>query len=403
MRIFKKLLWSFLALLISTGILYTDILLAFPGEIAMFCNQLHQKNLGAGVIIGDIPQSAQAVSGENTVTPKRIGEYDASLKIGGKIPFRKVKLKITKPQEIYVSGELVGLKIYNDGLIVTNTEPITCNGIKLFPAQNAGILPGDVIVEINQRKPKRSDNVSSLLSEKTVLKLIRNGKEKFCEICPVKDDNDGALKMGIWVRDSTAGVGTLTYYEPENLTYGALGHGISDSDTGTSFDVESGTIEKSSVVSLTKGKKGSPGQIYGSFSSEQEIEGTILKNCSSGIFGDIFPHSSLEGRLYPIGLISQVRTGKASILSKVDESIKEYEIKILRTMPYQSATKGLAIEITDSKLLEKTGGIVQGMSGSPIIQNGRIVGAVTHVLVNDPTRGYGIFIENMLSEAKEIG
>ena len=184
------------------------------------------------------------------------------------------------------------------------------------------------------------------------------------------------------------------------ITYGALGHGISDSDTGILFDVANGTIEKSRVVSVTPGKSGTPGQITGSFYGGETVAGTVTKNCEAGIFGDVFPHAEIDSVIYPVGVMSQVETGDATILSTVDGGIKEYKICILRSMPFGSATKGLAIEITDPELLGKTGGIVQGMSGSPIIQNGRLIGAVTHVLVNDPTRGYGIFIENMLTEAK---
>lgn len=402
MNSFKKPLRSIFAILISLTILYTDILFAFPAEITMHLHELHQKNLGAGVSLGDIPEGVCVSSNAKTVTPLKEGQYSAYLKIGGKIPFRRVKLNVTAPKSIYASGELVGLRIFNKGLIVTNLSPIKGENTSVCPALQAGIQVGDVITEINGAVPKSSEEVPTLLKEDSQIKLLHGGREKEIKINPVRDANDGILKIGVWVRDSTAGVGTMTYINGEAMTYGALGHSISDSDTGILFDVKSGTIEKSRVLSLTKGKKGTPGQICGSFSSEQEISGTIQKNCEAGIFGDVFPHDDIDGSLYPIGVISQVHTGKASILSTVDDSVKEYEIRILRTMPYQSATKGLAIEITDPVLLQKTGGIVQGMSGSPILQNGKLIGAVTHVFVNDPTRGYGIFIENMLAETEKI-
>ena len=402
MKPLNKLLRCFFAFLLSAMILYADILFSFPSELTLHLNQLHRRHLGAGVCLGNFPDNICAASDADTVTPLKAGSFDATLKIADIIPYRKIRLTITSEKNLHASGELIGIRIFSKGLIVTNLSPIK-NDKRLFcPAQEAGIRQGDIITEINGASPESSEDVPGLLSENTTIGLLRDGKKKTISIRPVKDESDGKLKIGVWVRDSTAGVGTMTYYNSDNFTYGALGHGISDSDTGVSFNVGSGTIEKSHVLSLTKGKKGTPGQICGSFSSEHEIEGTILQNCASGIFGNLFPHSSIEGKSYPIGLISQVRPGKATILSTVDESIKEYEIRILRTMPYQSATKGLAIEITDQELLEKTGGIVQGMSGSPILQNGRIVGAVTHVFVNDPTRGYGIFIENMLSEAEKI-
>ena len=401
MKFIKKIFCCLLALSVSGMVLYADILFAFPGEITMYQSEAHNSSLGIGVSIGDIPEGVCVSSKENTVTPLKTGFYDASLKIGG-VSFKKIKLNITQPQSVCASGELIGLRIYNKGLIVTNLAPVSSNGIEISPAQNAGILPGDVILEVNGKLPKSSDEVSSFIQSSTSITLKRNNTIKKVEVKPVRDDADGKLKLGVWVRDSSAGVGTMTYVNPDNLTYGALGHGISDSDTGIMFDVASGTIEKSHVVSVQKGKRGVPGQISGSFTQTDEIAGTVAKNCEAGIFGDVFSHSNIEGRLYPIGVMSQVKTGDATILSTVDGSIKEYKICILRSMPFGAATKGLAIEITDPELLSKTGGIVQGMSGSPIIQNGKLIGAVTHVLVNDPTRGYGIFIENMLNETQEI-
>ncbi len=401
MKFIKKFFCCLFALLASGVVLYADILFAFPGEITMYQSEAHNSSLGIGVSIGDIPEGVCVSSRENTVTPLKTGIYNASLKIGD-ISFKKIKLNITQSQTVYASGELIGLRIYNKGLIVTNLAPVSSNGAEISPAQSAGILPGDVIIEINGKLPKSSEEVSSLIQSRTLITLKRNNSIKKVEVEPVCDDADGKLKLGLWVRDSSAGVGTMTYVNPDTLTYGALGHGISDSDTGIMFDVANGTIEKSHVVSVQKGRRGLPGQISGSFTQTDEIDGTVVKNCEEGIFGNIFSHSSIEGTLYPIGVMSQVQTGDATILSTVDGSIKEYKIRILRSMPFGAATKGLAIEITDPELLQKTGGIVQGMSGSPILQNGKLVGAVTHVFVNDPTRGYGIFIENMLEEAEKI-
>ena len=401
MKIFKKFFCCLFALAVSGIILYADILFAFPSEITMYHNEVHNSSLGAGVSIGNIPREVCASTNADKVTPVKTGTFTASLKVG-KLPFKTIRLNITQPRNICASGELIGLRIYNKGLIVTNLAPVSCGGKEISPAQNAGLLPGDVIIEINGSIPKDSEQVSELLKTDTQLTLRRNNSIKKVNLSPVTDDSDGKLKLGLWVRDSSAGVGTMTYINPDNLTYGALGHGISDSDTGVMFDVASGTLEKSHVVSVEKGKRGIPGQISGSFSHEGEVAGTVTKNCEAGIFGDIFPHCAIDSTLYPIGVMSQVKPGEATILSTVDGGIKEYKICILRSMPYGAATKGLAIEITDPELLEKTGGIVQGMSGSPILQNGRIIGAVTHVLVNDPTRGYGIFIENMLAESEKI-
>lgn len=401
MRIFKKSLCCLSSFVFTLLIIYTDILFSFPSEITMYENELHNRYFGIGISMESLPEESCTEASKTTLTPTKCGTYDTMLKAAN-IPVRKLKVSVVKPQTLKASGDLIGLKIYNNGLIVTNLAPVLSGGEEISPAQVAGILPGDVILKINGETPKTSEDVPALLSASTEITVKRNGVFKTFTLSPVRDDSDGNQKLGIWVRDSSAGVGTMTYINPANLTYGALGHGISDSDTGILFEVAAGSIEKSRVISITKGKRGTPGQICGSFSGTAEIEGTVRKNCEAGIFGEISLHCSHSGKDYPIGVMSQVKTGDATILSAVDGDIKEYRIKILRSMPYGATSKGLSIEITDPKLLDKTGGIVQGMSGSPIIQNGRIVGAVTHVFVNDPTRGYGIFIENMLAEAEKI-
>lgn len=399
MRSAKKLFLCLFSLFLSGIILYADLIYSFPDEITMFTNEFHNPSLGAGVFVGDIPKDISAWDSENGIVPLEDGEYHATLKIANAIPLRKVRLRVTPSYSVNASGQLIGLRIFNKGLIVTQTSSIEHEGKTYSPAKDAGISPGDVILEINGEEVTSSDSVAPLLKGNTVVTVLRNNTLKKFTLSPVKDDTDGILKLGIWVRDSTAGVGTLTYFNPETGTYGALGHPISDSDTGVTFNVGRGSIENSSVVSVKKGTAGEAGEIRGSFSSRESIMGTVEKNCETGIFGKTVSSDSFTGKSYPVGVMSQVKEGKATILSTVDDSTKEYEIKILRSMPFGSLTKGMMIEITDKELIEKTGGIVQGMSGSPIIQNGKLIGAVTHVLVNDPTRGYGIFIENMLKEA----
>ncbi len=399
MRIMKRLVCCLFSLVMSGAILYGDLLFSFPSEITMFQNQSHNTALGAGVYIGNIPDDICTWDSKKGVIPLESGSFDATLKLANAIPFRKIRLNVTEPQKVYASGELVGLRIYNNGLIVTQTESFSNGKKSISPASEAGICEGDIILEINGVKVTDGSNVSKLLKDTTTVTVLRNNSLKKFTVHPVRDITDGNLRLGVWVRDSTAGIGTLTYYNTENKTYGALGHPVSDSDTGILFDVKSGNIEKSSVMSINKGVSGKPGEICGRFSGEDGILGTVETNCEAGIFGTITSSQAPYGTLYPVGVMSQVTEGKATILSTVDDTVKEYEIKILRSMPFGSATKGMMIEVTDPELLSKTGGIVQGMSGSPIIQNGKIIGAVTHVLVNDPTRGYGIFIENMLSEA----
>ena len=398
MKILRKILQSAAAMGAVGLLMYIEMIYSFPPEITMYNGQPASSRLGAGISIGNIPENACVYTGKNTVTPVADGEYNATLKIGV-VSYRKVRLRVTKPQSVCASGSLIGLRIYNNGLIVLGTQRIETAEGTASPAADAGICEGDIITKINGSFPAEGRDVGKLLRDgENSVTVLRGGREQSVTLSPAHDKS-GALCIGAWVRDSTAGVGTMTYYAPETMTYGALGHGINDSDTGIMFSVQKGTIEKSSVVSVTKGVRGTPGEICGSFSSMGTIAGTVAKNCDSGIFGSLAADAGVEGKLYPVGLIGQVTTGDASILSTVDDEVRSYNIKIVRTMPFGAAAKGLMIKITDERLLEKTGGIVQGMSGSPIIQNGKIVGAVTHVLVNDPTSGYGIYIERMLAAA----
>ena len=401
LRLLKRILCVAAAVSAAAVMLYIELIYSFPSEITMYCGQQHKSTLGAGVTIGNFSPDMCKAEVE-TLVPLKEGEYSARLMIGRSIPYKTVKINVTAPESVYASGELVGLRMYNRGLIVVETAQVPSENGAVSPAGSAGICASDVILEINGQEPESTNDVSELIKEeKNTLKILCNEKQKEVEVTPVKDPETGKLRLGLWVRDSTAGVGTLTYYQAENLSYGALGHSISDSDTGRMFSVRKGSIEKSNVMSVKKGERGTPGEIYGSFGIDGMC-GTIEKNCESGIFGKITNPEQITGTKLPIGLINQVKEGDASIISTVDEITDTYKIKILRVMPFGMATKGMLIEITDERLLEKTGGIVQGMSGSPIIQNGRIVGAVTHVFVNDPTRGYGIFIENMLAEAEKI-
>ena len=224
------------------------------------------------------------------------------------------------------------------------------------------------------------------------------------DVTPAIDPRDGAYRLGVWVRSSTAGVGTLTYYDPVSGGYGALGHAITDVDTGVIFPVGAGAVYENEVVHVTRGEESAPGELTGEFFEKEIVLGEIEKNTGFGVFGKA-PAQMAAGGLYPEGLPvarrSEVRTGSAQLLSCVEGGeVKAYDCEIERFYS-KSASEGrnMAVRITDPELLKKTGGIVQGMSGSPIIQDGKLVGAVTHVLVNDPTRGYGIFIENMLDAA----
>jgi stage IV sporulation protein B len=261
-----------------------------------------------------------------------------------------------------------------------------------------------VILKVNDVEIESSNQLADLIAQygQTVLKLsvLRDDQPLTIFIRPVADREDGKLRLGIWVRDSTAGVGTLTFYDPVSGCFGALGHPITDADTGTLLSVKDGEIVRSRIIDVKQGEKGTPGELKGVFPNDSVPIGKIESNTRFGIYGKSYgaPNNPLYPAAIPVAPQSAVHTGPASILTTVDDTgVREFSCNIIRiTRQSEPAAKGMVIEITDPDLLARTGGIVQGMSGSPILQDGCIVGAVTHVFISDPTKGHGIFIDWML-------
>lgn len=281
------------------------------------------------------------------------------------------------------------------------------NGKISSPAAQAGVQIGDSIIKIDGENVSNSKSVSEKLNKynDSIMKvtIIREGKNIDKEIKPVKSDVDNSYKLGLWVRDSTAGVGTLTFYHEKSGKFAALGHPITDVDTGTMLTVKDGNIINSSIISIKKGAKGNPGEVRGIFVNEEDPLGNIKTNTVSGIYGTSVKalKNNKLNKPMEVGLRNDIKEGDAQILTTVDgEQPKLYNIKIEKLLSQDSpGPKSMVIRVTDPELLEKTGGIVQGMSGSPIIQNNKIVGAVTHVLINKPDVGYGIYMEWMLKDA----
>lgn len=340
-----------------------------------------------------------------------LGDVSLNLKLFGLIPLKQINVKVTPPRLLHPGGSSIGVSLYTQGaLIVGISEVYDEKGNAHSPALVAGVRPGDVIEKVNGITVKDADHLSDLvnIAKEDGLELeVRRGNAIFnTHITPVKDYHDKKYRLGIWVRDSTAGVGTLTFYDPQKNTFGALGHAITDVDTGTMLSVKNGDIMQSKIIDVKQGEKGNPGELKGVFSEKQKVIGKIFNNTRYGIYGIMnkaFDVNSLPDPM-PICYRHEVRIGDAKILTTVDEEgIKEFDIQILKVNNQDTPNaKGMVIEITDEELLKKTGGIVQGMSGSPIIQDGKIVGAITHVFINDPKKGYGIFIEWMLNEADKI-
>lgn len=336
---------------------------------------------------------------KNTIVPRKEGDYEAALSIFG-IPYKSLKVRVLGDDEVIVGGQAIGIRLYSDSLIVVAVGRVNESGKS--PAQKAGIKTGDMVVSINGEKvgtPEAFSEKIAACTDYVTLGIETEGKLREVKVTPEISQYDNVKRIGLWVRDSTAGVGTLTYMDEKTMTYGALGHGVSDADTGVKFTVKEGTIENCAIAEIKKGEKGIPGELKGAFLPNAKILGNITKNEKEGIFGKL--SAPPEGERVALGHKSEIKKGKAYIRTSTDgEGVEEYEIEITKVSKNgTNPSKGLVIQVTDERLLEKTGGIVQGMSGSPILQEGKLIGAVTHVLVNDPTKGYGIFIENMLEAA----
>ena len=306
------------------------------------------------------------------------------------------QLNVTAADCIIPSGECIGVKMYTDGLIVVGTTSVTdISGKKTSPADDSGITKGDVIKSINGEKAVSNEMLSSVVSgsDGTVtLTVESDGVEREVSLTPAITDS--GPKLGLWLRDSTAGLGTLTY--TNGTAFAALGHAVCDVDTGNIMPIDRGIIQNCTITSIEKGNAGDPGAVTGDISGAEL--GSISANTEHGLFGELY--SEPQGTPIPVASPSEVHTGDAVILADVDgNGVMQYSIKIKRVAPPSSSGKDLVIEVTDAALIEKTGGIVQGMSGAPILQNGKLAGAVTHVFVNDPLSGYGILANNMMNSS----
>ncbi len=330
------------------------------------------------------------------------GSYLLPCRLLGIIPFKQIKVTPEVQRSIFVSGSTVGMYMETDGVLIIDTgEILSESGETKEPAKNI-VKPGDYIVALNDEKISRKkdliDDLKKLEGEEVILDVVRNGKTVPVSITPAKD-KQGEYKLGIWVRDNTQGIGTLTFVD-ENGNYGALGHGISDVDTGELLEIQDGALYQAQILGIQKGAKGSPGELSGLIRYEPgKIIGSIETNSKNGIYGHFTGDgkSPISLKKMPVGYKQEVTEGKASILCCVEDEVKEYQAEITKIdMNHSDTNKSFVIRVADPKLLSVTGGIVQGMSGSPVLQNGKIIGAVTHVFVQDSTSGYGIFIENMM-------
>jgi len=393
-----------------------------PGQFKLFVGE--EKQLGynmpfeaeiQGEIKGVLQINSQPVP-ENkiaidlsepfTIASNQTGKFNVYLKLLGLLPIKKVQVEVINPYNYIPVGEMVGVTVSTDGVLVLGTGSIIDQaGNKISPAKDI-LLTGDYIKKINGKpithKEELIDEINQSRGKKVAIEVDRNGTNILVQVKPNKTSVEGEYKLGVWVRDDTQGIGTLTYVNLEDQTFGALGHGITDIDTQELMKLSGGTLVTSLITNITKGANGNPGEISGVIiESEENTIGKVEKNDPNGIFGTLTDEGVAvysDRQIITIGFKYDIKLGKALILSDVEGSVKEYEIEIEKIFLNDDANKGMIIKVVDKELLNVTNGIIQGMSGSPIIQDGKLIGAVTHVFVQDSTKGYGTFIENMIIE-----
>ncbi len=328
------------------------------------------------------------------------GKADVSL--FGIIPVGKVNAEKHERTYVRVGGDVIGIRLYTEGLLVVGMEDVASKDGSYCPGKDSGVEIGDIITKINDKTVHSVSDFSNVIEgcggDFVNLEIKRENEIYLCVMKPVYSDSEGKYRCGLWLRDSTAGIGTLTFADVNTGMFASLGHAICDSDTQAILPVGEGDILGAEINGCTPGEKGVTGQIKGSFTDE--VLGTLIENNEFGVYGTFSDVSVISGEEYPVASQSEIKPGKAQIISTVDGGGKDYyDIEIEKiTYSNDKTSRSMVIKVTDEELLGVTGGIIQGMSGSPIIQNGMLVGAVTHVFLNDPTRGYGIFAETMLSE-----
>ncbi len=394
------LLFPFL-LNISEYLSIPSHMLAFDNGKALPISQIDQYSI--------LSDDDYIVEQNNLFYPQSSGQTELVFKKGN-IPIKKTNVELIKNKKLIPGGHSIGVQLHTLGVIVVGHHLVSHSSSTTSPGEEADILVGDIILEMNNKKIKKMEDVKPIVHDagkdnKPIDIVIKRGDKRINkEILPSFNEKKEQFQIGLYIRDSATGIGTISFYDEETSKYGALGHIISDKITKKPIEIFDGKIVRSTVTSIEKGDQGNPGEKQATFSLSDHQLGTITKNSPFGIFGklDTSSYEKMENiQPLPIGLAHEIKKGPAQILTVVEgEKVEKFDIEIVNsTVQKHPSTKGIIIKVVDKKLLNKTGGIVQGMSGSPIIQNNKIVGAVTHVFVNDPTSGYGVHIEWMLEEA----
>ena len=341
---------------------------------------------------------------QNAASTQVVGSYQTTLSLGGWLPIKNIRTVVTERTQVTVCGTPFGVKMFSEGALIVGFSDIDSpGGSTVNPAKAAGLRLGDRVIRIGQIGTENNDAVKEALEaargSATEVIYVRSGEQRSTTLTPVWDAAAAQWRAGMWVRDSSAGVGTLTFVDVQAGVFAGLGHPISDSDTGERVALRSGEIVACQIVGCTGGTAGSPGELKGKFISDHAL-GRICINGENGVYGTV--STAIAGQQTELAFAQEVLPGAAEILTTTSgETPRSYRVYIEKVND-ADPHRNMVLRVTDPALLAQTGGIVQGMSGSPILQNGRLVGAVTHVLVNDPTRGYGIFAQTMLEQAHSV-
>ena len=423
MKTYRRIVWGLLVLSVIGTVVYGYFLLesSVPDQLMLMIDKTEEFDFafpltGEMKVIDEKENSVSVFQSGNepisngtikfdfnepfSIKANTAGNYKLLVKLFGFIQLKEMELQVVESVSVIPVGKTIGIYVETDGVMVLGTGEVTGkDGMNYKPAENV-IYSGDYIMSVNGTQIETIGELSNQIQngneEVVKLGIRRKGEEQEVVISPV-EALDGSYKLGIWARQDTQGIGTITFVD-ENGKFGALGHGITDSDTGILMEISEGSIYEAKILDIVKGEVGKPGEMMGMIQvSETTRLGEIQSNQEQGIFGNISENLELESDAVQIGLKQEIEVGKAQILCNLGEGEKLYDIEIEKIqVNSRDVNKSMVIRITDEELLAKTNGIVQGMSGSPIIQNGKLIGAVTHVFVQNPAKGYGIFIETML-------
>ena len=403
----KKILKLIIIIFLIIMYAYILVIDKIPSKMIIFEGEQIKVNKYMGF---DIKQDSDVIQTSSSNTEKlKPGKTTMKVSLFDNLFIKNMEVDVLPRTKVIPVGTIAGVKLYTSGILVVGMSEIEgIDNKKHKPYLNSGIEEGDTIISIDNNKISSTDELINVVNQSKgknlSIEYVHDNEAATCSITPVQTSMN-QYKLGLWVRDSAAGVGTVTFIEPKTKEFGALGHGITDIDTEELINIESGEFITTRILNIAKGQSGNPGKIQGTIDGQKNI-GIISKNTKFGIYGVVEDLSAINidySKEMDLALREEIREGKAKILCNIDGTTpKEYDIEIQRIYRENNYdNKSMKIKVVDEELLNKTGGIIQGMSGSPIIQNGKFIGAVTHVLVNNPTEGYAVFGDIMLKQLHE--